>query len=59
VKRCYILSFFAGFSPVNVDEVVAQRDDEHKASGKRHRDQDQPRVLPGDLYESVHDWGPV
>jgi hypothetical protein len=46
-----------GFSPVNVDEVVAQRDDEHKASGKRHRDQDQPRVLPGDLPESVHGCG--
>jgi hypothetical protein len=46
-----------GFSPVNVGEVVAQRDDEHKASGKRHRDQDQPPVLPGDLSESVHGWG--
>jgi hypothetical protein len=42
---------------VNVDEVVAQRDDEHKASGKRHRDQDQPRILPGDLSESVHGRG--
>ena len=42
---------------MNVDEVVAQRDDEHKASGKRHGDQDQPRVLPGDLSESVHGGG--
>jgi hypothetical protein len=42
---------------VNVDEVVAQRDDEHKARGKGHRDQDQPPVLPGDLSESVHGWG--
>jgi hypothetical protein len=48
---------FAGFSPVNVDEVIAQRDDEPKTSGKRHRDQGQPHVLPGDLSGSIHGLG--
>jgi hypothetical protein len=46
----------AGFSPVNVGEVVAQQDDGHKTNGKRHRDRGQPHALPGDLSESVHAW---
>ena len=50
---------YAGLSPVNVDEVVAQRDDGQKANGKRHRDRGQLHVLPGDLSESVHAWESV